>query len=293
MSILSDPGKIAIIGASGAIGKPLFEALSQWTEIVGTSRRGSTTLAPLDLASEDWDLHFLKGVRLALILAANSKIADCEQNPEQAWQINHRQTLKLAMQLHHRGIQIVFASTDNVFDGKKGPYSEQDSPNPQVVYGATKLAAERDIWNVTQNSAIILRLSKIYDCNPHGSGLLGEIWQQLKRGQIVRAAVDQVFNPLHIDDLIIQIKRLIQDPKPGTWHLCGNERIVRFDLAEQIARRLDQQDCVQAIHLHDLPGVKRPLDTSMTNAKWLHHFPASFQSLDISIDQLVARAGVA
>ncbi len=87
----------------------------------------------LDQTQPDWVIH----------CAALANLEDCEADPALAEQLNTELPAKLAAHVARGGARLLHVSTDAVFDGQKGDYTEQDAPNPLSVYARTKLEGER------------------------------------------------------------------------------------------------------------------------------------------------------
>jgi len=273
--------KTVVIGADGFIGRALHTAMNaQHPGSLGTSRRPQhLDRAFLDLTAPDIGPLRLRqsGHQRALILAAEPNIARCQNNPEASRALNVTGTLALVDQLLSEGIRPVFFSSDYVFDGFTGNYREDQACVPSTLYGQQKLEVERAITEKSAGKALILRLSKIYSLHKGDGILLDEMAALFAAGQVVRAAGDQVFNPMYLDDLVAVVCFLLETDTKGVLHVCGDEAQSRYHMASALVQAMGADPALlQRISLDDL-GLNpiRPKRTSMSNARLraLYHKP--------------------
>ena len=145
--------KTAVIGASGYIGSHLFRKYrTKFPDCVGTNfLQMKEGLIPFDLREpkvEDLKLEETQH-KAVIISSAKSNIAWCEANPKESYQLNVRGTLQLVKQLEKLSLHILFLSSDYVFDGQTGSYSDQAPINPITEYGRQKAEVERELPNLT------------------------------------------------------------------------------------------------------------------------------------------------
>ncbi len=261
--------KTAVIGASGYVGRHLWQAYrAQFPDCVGTAFSGTATgLTRFDIRDPDIGPLQLEetGHEAVLIASARPMIGDCEKNPAETFAVNVKGTLELLRQLGRTGLHVIFLSSDYVFDGTNGPHDDDRPPNPSTEYGRHKAKVEREIPALAPDS-LVVRLSKIYGVSEGDSTtLLGEIASKLAAGKRVQAAHDQIFCPTNVNDLVKLLPALQQKRLRGVLNLCNPERWSRFDIAAAMARamRVDST-LVERIALYDLAAMAgRPLDTSM------------------------------
>jgi dTDP-4-dehydrorhamnose reductase len=259
---------MAIIGASGFIGKQILTALRSVNHLtVGTSRSPCAGLIHLDLASPDVDALRLNtcGITHAIIAAAVSSVAECERDPIVTRLVNVEGSLRLAHQLCREGIRTVAFSSDYVFDGADGQYVEEAPVNPLNEYGRQKAELEKGLMDITGGNVLIIRLSKVFDVIRGSGTLLDEMASNLSQGLPVLAAADQFFCPTFIEDVVAAVLHLIASERTGIVHLCAPTKISRLQLARKVACSFGcRLDLVQEISLQDLgENFRRPLDTSM------------------------------
>lgn len=285
--------KTAVIGASGFVGRHLWAAYrARYPDCVGTTfSSAKPELAQFDIRSPDFAALRLAetGHEAVLIASAKPNIAYCEQNKSEAYAVNVRGTLELVRQIGRTGMQVIFLSSDYVFDGKGGPYDDDHPTAPTTEYGRQKAEVERRIPELTDNF-LVLRLSKIYGVRKGERTLLDEMAELLAARKEVLAARDQIFCPTHVDDLVEAIVA-IQDRKlGGVINVCNPEGWSRADIATELAREMGAPpELVRRISLDDIPVMQgRPLDTSMRSSRLAREPHVRFRPLRADIARMAA-----
>jgi dTDP-4-dehydrorhamnose reductase len=209
----------------------------------------------VDLAAPDVRPLKLResGHHYAILTAAVTGLARCEQDREYTRARNVTGTLELARQLAEEGVTPVFFSTDNVFDGRGGPYPDEAPTNPPNEYGAQKAEVERRLPEVCQGRCLILRLGKVFGLVRGDRTLLDEMADRLTKGQEVAAARDMVFCPVLVGDVVRAVLALGGVGATGLFNVCGPEAWSRFDLARAVAEALGADPAlVRGMSLDDL-----------------------------------------
>ncbi len=285
------PVKTAVIGASGFIGRHLFSTFrTHYADVLGTSfSNTSPELTFFDITRPDIANLRLKeqGFESVLIASAKPNVSFCEQNPEASYEVNVQGTLELVRQLGQTGLQTVFLSTDYVFDGTTGNYGDESQTSPKTEYGRQKALVEEKIPSLAQNY-LILRLGKTYGIKRGDGTLLDEIASSLARGKTIRAAIDQIFCPTHIDDLVAMVIYAQSFGRAGIYNMCNTEVWSRYDIAVAVARAMKADvDLIEPISLHDLPSMReRPLNTSLRRSMLFDEMRHDFHSLEASIERV-------
>lgn len=235
--------RILITGASGLLGLNLaLEAASGHTVFGLVNQHGLRTQAftvlhadllqpgaiqtVLDETQPDWVIH----------CAALANVDACEANPQQASQLNSEVPAKLARHVARGGARLVHISTDAVFDGKRGAYTEDDPPNPLSVYAQTKLAGERLVAQANPD-AIIARVN-LFGWSSTGRRSLGEFFfYNLQAGQSVMGFTDVFFCPLLANDLGQILIQMLEKRLSGLYHVVSRECISKYTFGVRLARR--------------------------------------------------------
>ncbi len=285
--------KTAVIGASGYIGHHLFQKYREtFPDCVGTSfSKNKEGLIPFDLRSpHSGALRLVEtGHEAVIIASAKPNVNWCESYPKESYELNVSGTLKLVEQLSHYGIHILFFSSDYVFDGKVGHYSDKAYPTPNTEYGRQKAEVEREIPNITQHHTI-LRLSKIYGTTWKDNTLLDALAADLLGGKKIKVASDQFFSPTHIDDVVAMTLHIQALKIKGLVNLCHSNKYSRYQIAVKLASALTvSSTLLEKISLHSFPGMEtRPLDTSILCSPALEAMQSSLWSMDDAIQQVAS-----
>jgi dTDP-4-dehydrorhamnose reductase len=241
-----EPAAIAITGSNGLLGTKLLErCLGDATLApVGISRQacsnaflGQFDFLQLDVADAPAVLDLFETIRPGLVIhtAAMTDVDGCERQPEAAWRANVDGATAVAAACAAVGAHLVHLSTEYVFDGTAGPYSETDRPNPISVYGRSKLASEAAVLDHCP-TATIARTTVLYGYAPNArlnfaTWLIG----QLQAGQSVRIVDDQVGSPTLVDNLADQCLALARITTPGVYNTVGADVIDRLAFAHLAA----------------------------------------------------------
>ena len=161
-------------------------------------------------------------------------------------------------------------STDYVFNGKKGNYTETETPDPINNYGLTKQKAEQIIQN-TMKEYCIARTSVIYGATPSAGKINFVLWllKKLKQKEQVKIVVDQWNSPTLNTNLAEMVLEVIQQRIEGLYHLSGATRISRFDFAMSIASIFNHDPTlIIPSESSDFSwAAKRPKDSSLNVEK--------------------------
>lgn len=272
--------RILICGSNGLLGQRLSLLLSTQTEyeVLNTSHHRTFVFdhqlfdyTQLDITRKSDVKSLVSSFQPHVILnAASATNVDwCEVHREEAWKVNVVGVENLIEAARKVGGHLIHVSTDYVFDGKSGPYREDDRPNPISYYGRSKLAGENAI-RIADVSYAIVRTIVLY-----GYGidvkLNFPLWvvRSLKAGERIRCTEDQISNPTYVGDLAHAIERIFNENRTGLYHICGSERVSRYDFALQAARvfGLDERliDRVKSADL--MQKAPRPLVTGFNTEK--------------------------
>jgi len=235
--------RILISGASGLLGLNLALEAAKEHAVFGqvNSQRLETKaftvikadlLAPgsaerlIDQTQPDWVIH----------CAALADIDACEANPLQAEQLNTRLPSLLAEIVARGGARLLHVSTDAVFDGQRGDYSEADAPNPLGVYARTKLEAEHAVLQTNPN-AIIARVN-LYGWSINGKRSLAEFfYYNLAVRNSIKGFTDVNFCPLLANDLAQIFLNMLGSDLSGLYHVVSRQSISKFQFGVEIARK--------------------------------------------------------
>jgi dTDP-4-dehydrorhamnose reductase len=201
--------------------------------------------------------------------AAMTNVDACETEREIAWKINVGGVEHLIEAARKKPATIVHVSSDYVFDGKNGPYSEDDRPEPLSYYGKSKLASE----NVLRTSGLPHFIARTMVLYGHAEGVKANfaLWlvNSLKDGQTVRIVDDQIGNPTLVDDLAFGLIRAVEMQRTGLYNVAGRDIVSRFDFAVALAKAFGlDASLIQPIKTSQLnQPAARPLRSGLITLK--------------------------
>ena len=252
-----------VTGAGGLIGKYVVKTAPPAWQALGLTR------ADLDITSlKDVSKVFSRAVPDAIIhCAAISKNPVCDANPAEAHRVNVQGTQILSELAGDLDVPFVFISSDLVFDGRRGSYSEEDPPNPLSVYAETKVEAEAIVRNHSTGIGTIVRTSLNAGHSPTGDRAFNEEMRKaFEAGKTLNLFEDEFRCPIPAEVTARAIWEIVG--QPGIFHLCGAERLSRYEIGKLIAEnRRDLNPKIARGTLRDYKGSPRSPDTSMDCSK--------------------------
>lgn len=257
-----------ITGAGGLIGNHLVQLAPRFApqyEAVGLTR---SKLDLLDFAAVR--AAFREQAPAAIIhCAAMSKSPDCQANPTLAQKVNVESTALLAELAAE--IPFLFFSTDLVFNGRQGNYTETDAVEPLSIYAETKLAAEKIV--LTNPRHTVIRTSLNGGTSPTGDrGFNEQIRRAWQAGQSPSFFTDEYRSPISAALTARATWELLQQKRTGLFHVAGAERMSRAALGAVLAARWPQLNPKFTVSsLKDFRGAPRSPDTSLNSAKAQAH----------------------
>jgi len=270
--------RIMIVGSNGMLGQRvvLLYAEDPNVELLCTSAEDASYMDNMNYRKIDLTdkKNIQKTIRefvpdYIINTAAYTNVDGCETEKELAWKINVTGVEYLAKYAVSSSATVIHISTDYIFDGAEGPYSENDMPNPISNYGRGKLASENALSSSLSSFAII-RTNVLYGPAKYGRpDFVKWVVNSLREKKEIRIVTDQINNPTYIDDLADAINKIIEKRKNGVFNIGGAELISRYDFTLRIADffQLDKS-LIKKIITSDLkqPAL-RPLKSGLVNLK--------------------------
>jgi dTDP-4-dehydrorhamnose reductase len=265
--------KVLLTGATGFIGTATAFALEHaGHEVLAVGRRAVGRGArPVDLAVPG-GLEVLVATERpdgVIHCAAVADIGLARDDPEVARRLNADVPGELAAACVRIGARLVAVSTDQVFDGSRGDWREDDEARPLHVYGETKLAGERAVL-AADPCAVIVRPALVTGKAPPGrrsstSGLLA----MLERGETPRMFTDEIRSPVAVADLARVLVELLAVEVAGRLHCGGDEVLSRYELAcrQAAAAGLDPDRIGRATREEVGLAAERPADLSLDSSR--------------------------
>lgn len=259
--------KVLITGASGQLGKQVarqFKNKSRYELILTNSK-------DLDISNLEKVVLFVKEQNPAIIIncAAYTAVDNCETDLYNAYRVNALGPRNLAIASREINSKIVHVSTDYVFDGEgkqvRGqikPYTEFDTPNPQTVYGKTKLEGEKFVQRINHRH-YILRTAWLYG---EGNNFVKTMLKLAKNHQKLTVVNDQYGTPTSTYELAKVILKLIDTDNYGTFHTTCEGECTWFDFAKEIFRLKSVNINVDPVTTEEFPRpAKRPRYSVLEN----------------------------
>jgi dTDP-4-dehydrorhamnose reductase len=188
----------------------------------------------------------------------------------------------------------VYISTDYVFDGNKPtPYNEDDTPNPQSSYGASKLAGERAMGS----DDAIVRISWV--CGFHGANMVKTILKLGATMPELKFVDDQIGNPTFADDAAHAIVQIATSGLGGTWHVTNQGVVSWYEFAREVLLTAGMDATkVKPISTSDLQPprpAQRPANSVLHNGRMIAEgmalLPDFREPLTRLVRQLLAETG--
>jgi dTDP-4-dehydrorhamnose reductase len=182
----------------------------------------------IGMSKPDWVVH----------CAAATNVDDCEHDPETAFRLNRDMAYLVAEAAHAGGARFVHISTDAVFDGKRGDYTERDAPNPINVYGRSKLEGEQAVLDANPD-ALVIR-TNLYGWSAQPKKSLAEWFlANLESGNSCYGFADISITPILATDLAGLILQMLEKDLHGHYHVAGGECINKYEFGVKLARTFD------------------------------------------------------
>jgi dTDP-4-dehydrorhamnose reductase len=242
--------RLLITGASGLLGLNLALAASSRAgrpnagyQVTGLVHSHGLAGAPfavraVDLYCCDQVTNVLDETRPEIVIncAAVTNLDAVESNPAPAWRLNADLPGWLAKECTHREIRFVHISTDAIFDGLRGGYTEEDVPFPPNVYARSKLAGEAAVFEANPQ-AIVARVN-FYGWSISGQRSLAEWFlTNLAAGRQIKGFTDIFFCPLLANHLAGLLLEMVEQHLAGLYHVVSRDGMSKYAFGQALARQ--------------------------------------------------------
>ena len=289
--------KVLVTGASGLLGRSVFQKLKQekW-EVTGTSfSRKKNDLITLDLTNENEVNKIIWELRPDFIIhcAAEKSPDACQNDPEKTLKINVEATTRLAKLSLEISAKLLYISTDYVFDGTKPPYQTFDTPNPINAYGLSKRAGEIEILQTNSNS-IILRVPVLYGpINSLNESAVTTIFSTVLNTNATKNDHWAIRYPTYTPDIADAIYKIISLPEAkqlkGIYHFSGNESFTKYEMAKVMAEVFGLPHQHILADPNPTPGAPRPKDCHLDNSALKKQINLSFTDFRTAIKEVLGQ----
>lgn len=270
--------RIIIAGGNGMLGQRLIEFYNKLNdvELISTSVEEKSVFDDVDYVQADIsNRNEIKKVvydfcpDFIINAAAYTNVDKSESERELAWKINVKGVEYLSETARVLDSHLIHISTDYIFDGRSGPYTENDTPNPLGYYARTKLASENTL-KISGCKNTILRTNVLYGTAKYSRpDFVKWVVESLRANKEIRIVDDQINNPTFIDDLVHGINKIVELRREGIYNIGGNEFINRYEFTLMIAEyfKLDK-NLVKKIKTEELnQPARRPLKSGLITIK--------------------------
>jgi dTDP-4-dehydrorhamnose reductase len=278
--------RAVVIGGSGQIGGWLL----RWLADRGHSAAGTYAtvpfpgLAPLDAADLVGAAAWLNSQRPDVVFypAGFTWVDGCERDPARARAANVDQPLNLARVAADLGARFVYFSTDYVFDGRGGPYAEDDPPRPLSVYGQAKYEAEQVLAETLGPQLMTVRTTWVYGPERQGKNFAYQLAKTLGEGRSLVCPSDQVSNPSYGPDVARTVLALAEAGRSGLIHVAGSDWVDRVKFARALALGLGRDPALIVARTTAELGqpAARPLKGGLRTSRLDAWLPGSMRPLD-------------
>ena len=231
-----------------------------------------TDVSDLDITDHNTVREFIDTNKIDVIIncAAYTAVDKAESEPELADAINHLAVANFAQIAKENNIKLIHVSTDYVFDGtNEKPYLETDKPNPQSVYGKTKLDGELAMQRINPLNSLIIRTSWLY--SKYGNNFVKTMIKRGKTKDEISVVSDQTGSPTNAADLAIVILTILQKINTNSvevFHYSNEGRCSWYDFAKAIFEIMNTDANLKPIESNQFSTIaKRPFNSLMDKQK--------------------------
>jgi dTDP-4-dehydrorhamnose reductase len=285
--------KIAVTGANGLVGSRLCTLLATRGHTVTGLSRGTSRIAQpyvsVDLTDAGAVKRALDELEPEAVInpASMTDVDNCEKDPAGAFAANCSAVATLALETKRLGAHLVHVSTDYVFDGEQGGYSEADVPNPRGVYAITKHMGEQAV-RALAGSWAIARVAVVYGWPQAARSNFGAwLVRTLGASQPVKLFSDQYVSPTLALNAAEMLAELAERRLTGVWHTAGATTVNRVEFAHALCARFGfDSDLITPTRLADAKlSSPRPNKTGLDVASATAELNAKPMTLDAALDR--------
>lgn len=219
-----------VAGAGGMVGRAVVEHCAAQNDDVLAHDHSSLDITNAEAVSKVFEREQPDTV---INCAAWTNVDGCESDLARAMAVNAEAVEALAVGSRRAGASFVTISTDYVFDGKKdGFYTQRDDPEPQSVYGKSKLQGER-LAQVATARCMVVRTGWIFGVG--GKNFLATVVERARRGEQIKAISDAWGTPTYAPHLAARLRELALLDLPGVYHVVNNGTGTSFEEFARVA----------------------------------------------------------
>jgi dTDP-4-dehydrorhamnose reductase len=265
--------KVVVTGKGGQLASE-FEALKgfdpNWTFLSEKN---------LDITNKTWVSSYFQSNTFDLVIncAAYTAVDKAEDEEELAFMVNAEGTKNLIKACEQMGAKLIHYSTDYVFDGSsKEPYTELDTPNPNSVYGASKLKGEEYILANKKVRSIIIRTSWVY--SSYGNNFVKTMIRLGSEKEELGIVSDQIGSPTYAKDLAKDTLSILNNEnykwsQGVVFHYSNNGSCSWYEFADKIFEKANISVKLNMLQTKDYPTkASRPKYSLLDKSKFENTF---------------------
>lgn len=262
-----------VVGGTGLVGNALLRTwTAQGAQVSAATYHchASGGFLQLDMRDKAKVAALLASHRpdVVAVPAANPFVDYCELHPAETRRVNVDGTLNVAAACREFGARMIFYSSDYVFDGVQGTYTEEDVPSPINEYGRQKAEAERGVL-ASDPRNLVIRTSGAYGWQWEPKNFVLQVRKNLSEGKTMRVAEGVRYNPTYVENLAEITAGLVAAGAGGIFHAVGAEEIERVEFARRAARAFGlDESLIQAVPAGEFKApAARPKESSLITDK--------------------------
>lgn len=290
--------RIVIFGSFGKVGEAIVSDLKLNTnyEIIAFSKYSESKSKFWKKFNCDYDILNFKEIKRILInlkpgaiinCAAFTNVDLCEEQKAECWKLNVDFVEVLARSAAVTNSQLIHFSTDYIFDGLNGPYSENATPNPINFYGKSKLAAENAIKSIDGKFTII-RTNFLFGPSQVGKKTFVDyVLDNLTKSKPIKVVDSLYSNPVLTTDIAKGVRRIIKEAYLGVVNFAGPDYMSRYTIAMEIAKqqKLDI-NLIKNVDINDVEFLaNRPIKAGLKNQRAIKDLSIYFQTFDNALKE--------
>lgn len=268
--------RVLLTGASGFLGWNLLHTVPNNIEVIGQYNTGTIQVPVKEVIQTDLAIRASVDAMLAKAkpdaIIHTAAVADAnlfETQREKSFLINWIATNHMAAYAAEHQIPFIFTSTDLVFDGTKGNYTEEDDPKVLSAYGLSKASAELGIAS-RYKKACICRMPLMFGYGgPQAQSFITPFLQKLRSGEELKLFTDEYRSAVDGISAAKGLWMALTDNWHGLYHLGGQHRRSRHEFGVLLAEAfgIDEPNITPIKQAELQMAAQRPADVSLNSSK--------------------------
>lgn len=277
---------VLITGATGFLGSRYREILGKDHNVAGTYYSSTDRdCHQLDITHTEGVIRLFQDLDPDVVIhtAAIADPDECYQNEQQAFAVNSRGAENVAKAAKRIGAKLVHISTSYVFPSN-GTYTPDDDPNPENIYGQTKLKAEKAVQE-TSGQHLILRCPKLFG-NGNQSGhdeITSAILHALSAGGRVELDNTRVRYPVFVDDAVHATEQLLDVDATGIYHISTHKPYTKYEFGKTVQKQFNCDG--EIVPIQGEPLAQRPTDVEL-DTETIERLGVDISTVEEALDTL-------